>query len=123
MRRFLQGEAKDPNDQYYPLAVAMVESKNMDSWKWFLQILLDDIGRNKNCVFISDQQKGIVHAIVELSGCVKQRTEKGGEGEGVALFEDEKEKEEEGEGEWVPMKEEVEMCKSQALVNAPTNVV
>jgi len=48
---------QDPNDQYYPLTVAIVESENKDSWKWFLQKLLSDIGHEHKWVFISNQQK------------------------------------------------------------------
>ena len=48
---------QDPNDQYYPLNVVVVESENKDSWKWFLQNLLNDIGHEQKWVFISDQQK------------------------------------------------------------------
>jgi len=48
---------QDPNDQYYPLNVVVVESENKDSWKWFLQNLLNDIGHEKKWVFILDQQK------------------------------------------------------------------
>lgn len=49
--------AKDPNDQYFPLVVAVVECENKDSWTWFMTNLLDDIGRDRRWVFISDQHK------------------------------------------------------------------
>ena len=50
---------RDPNDQYFPLAVAVVEGENKDSWTWFLTKLLCNIGSlvEKRWVFISDQQK------------------------------------------------------------------
>lgn len=50
---------RDPNDQYFPLAFAVVETKTMASWRWFLTLLLEDIGdvRSNRWVFISDQQK------------------------------------------------------------------
>ncbi|XP_014511388.1 uncharacterized protein LOC106770077 [Vigna radiata var. radiata] len=35
---------RDPNDQYFPLAFAMVENECKDTWRWFLTQLLDDIG-------------------------------------------------------------------------------
>lgn len=49
--------ARDPNDQYFPLAFAVVESECKDSWEWFLDLLLHDIGPDRRWIFISDQQK------------------------------------------------------------------
>nr|GEZ66651.1 hypothetical protein [Tanacetum cinerariifolium] len=45
----------------------IVESKNKDSWKWFLECVGDDLDlfRNSNFTFISDRQKGIIPAIAE----------------------------------------------------------
>ncbi|XP_028775369.1 uncharacterized protein LOC114732240 [Neltuma alba] len=67
--------ARDPNDQYFPLAVAVVETENKDSWTWFLKQLFDDIGSmaKKKWVFISDQQKGLVQAFGELLEGVEHR--------------------------------------------------
>jgi len=50
---------RDPNNQYYPLAFAVVENECKETWMWFLTITLEDIGEIENhCwVFISDQQK------------------------------------------------------------------
>nr|GEY81854.1 hypothetical protein [Tanacetum cinerariifolium] len=49
----------DPNNGIYPLAYAIVESENKDSWKWFLECVGDDLDlfRNSNFTFISDRQK------------------------------------------------------------------
>lgn len=43
----------------YPLAMAVVEAETKDSWMWFLEKLLDVIGRpeEKGWTFISDRQK------------------------------------------------------------------
>ncbi|XP_058769901.1 uncharacterized protein LOC131643640 [Vicia villosa] len=49
---------RDPNDQYFPLAFGVVETETKESWKWFIQLLMEDIGIEKRYVFISDQQKG-----------------------------------------------------------------
>ena len=35
---------RDANDQYYPLAFGIVEVENKESWRWFLTLLLEDIG-------------------------------------------------------------------------------
>jgi hypothetical protein len=48
---------RDPNDQYFPLAFGVCETETKESWRWFLTLLLEDIGQEKRWVFISDQQK------------------------------------------------------------------
>ncbi|XP_045810794.1 uncharacterized protein LOC123905210 [Trifolium pratense] len=48
---------RDPNDQYFPLAFGVVETETKESWRWFLQLLMEDIGQDKRFVFISDQRK------------------------------------------------------------------
>ena len=48
---------KDPNEEYFPLAYAVVEAETKDSWTWFINLLLTDIGQNKRWVFMLDQQK------------------------------------------------------------------
>ncbi|XP_014499589.1 uncharacterized protein LOC106760697 [Vigna radiata var. radiata] len=75
---FLKGQHKgelltaigrDPNDQMLPLAYAIVEVENKETWSWFLQLLIADLGGNEvcgRCTWMSDQQKGLVHAIEEL---------------------------------------------------------
>nr|KYP39649.1 hypothetical protein KK1_039035 [Cajanus cajan] len=35
---------RDLNDQYLPLAFAVVETETKESWRWFLNLLLEDIG-------------------------------------------------------------------------------
>jgi hypothetical protein len=54
----------DPNNGIYPLAYGIVETENLQSWKWFLTCLGDDLDlyRNSNFTFISDRQK--VHFII-----------------------------------------------------------
>ena len=51
--------ARDPNDQYFPLALAVVENECKESRRWFMSLLLDDIEdvQSNRWVFISDQQK------------------------------------------------------------------
>jgi hypothetical protein len=48
---------RDPNDQYFPLAFGVCQTETKESWRWFLTLLLEDIGQDKRWVFISDQQK------------------------------------------------------------------
>jgi len=65
---FLKGEhggqliavvGRDGNNQMIPIAYAMVESETRDSWKWFVELLLEDLNQilPKKYAFISDQQK------------------------------------------------------------------
>ena len=49
--------ARDPNEEYFPLAYAVVEAETKDSWTWFINLLLADIGQNTRWTFISNQQK------------------------------------------------------------------
>jgi len=49
---------RDGNDQIFPIAYAIVEVENKDSWRWFLELLIDDLGGDvvdASCTFISDQ--------------------------------------------------------------------
>ena len=57
----LSATAKDENDNIFLIALGVVEQENKDSWVWFLQTFVDDIGRlnELNLVFISDRQKVI----------------------------------------------------------------
>lgn len=38
---------KDPNDQYFPLAFVIVEMETKESWRWFLDLLLQDIEQER----------------------------------------------------------------------------
>jgi hypothetical protein len=53
--------ARDANDDIYPIAYAICEAETRDTWTWFLKILLDDIGYDREHMwsFISDRQKVI----------------------------------------------------------------
>ncbi|XP_058764112.1 uncharacterized protein LOC131637534 [Vicia villosa] len=57
--------SRDANDQYLPLAFGVVETECRDSWSWFMRLLLEDIGSDNRCCFISDQQKGLVNVFKE----------------------------------------------------------
>ena len=37
----------DPNEEYFPLVVAVVDAETKDSWTWFINLLLADIGDSK----------------------------------------------------------------------------
>jgi len=49
---------RDANDQMLPIAYAVVEVENKNSWSWFLELLIEDLGGPVVCTsytFISDQ--------------------------------------------------------------------
>jgi hypothetical protein len=51
--------SRDANNQMYPVAFAVVEAEIKDSWTWFLEALLSDLGTPpaEGWTFISDRQK------------------------------------------------------------------
>lgn len=51
--------AMDANNCTYPVAYALVETENKETWLWFLQVLIDDLGidNHPDWVIISDRQK------------------------------------------------------------------
>ena len=56
--------ATDANNEIYPLTYTVVESKNKDSWKWFLSCIRRYV-TNRNLCIISDRHGGIIEAIRE----------------------------------------------------------
>ncbi|XP_058742255.1 uncharacterized protein LOC131614714 [Vicia villosa] len=64
---------RDPNDQYFPLAFGVVETETKESWKWFLELLMNDVGYSSRYVFISDQQKGLVAVFEEMFERIEHR--------------------------------------------------
>nr|XP_017241153.1 PREDICTED: uncharacterized protein LOC108213876 [Daucus carota subsp. sativus] len=66
---------RDGNHCILPVAIAVVENENYESWKWFLQLLIDDLdlGEGTGKTLISDQQKGLDKAIRELMPYVEHR--------------------------------------------------
>ncbi|KAL4574492.1 hypothetical protein LXL04_021324 [Taraxacum kok-saghyz] len=65
----------DSNNGIYPLAYAVVESENTNSWTWFLENLAEDLDLTPRCnfTFISDRQKGILPAIAKVFPAAEHR--------------------------------------------------
>ncbi|KAL4556229.1 hypothetical protein LXL04_038873 [Taraxacum kok-saghyz] len=65
----------DSNNDIYPLAYAVVESENTNSWTWFLENLADDLDLTPRCnfTFISDRQNGILPAIAKMFPAAEHR--------------------------------------------------
>ncbi|XP_062196231.1 uncharacterized protein LOC133899268 [Phragmites australis] len=56
--------AADANNQIIPLAYALVESENNDSWLWFLTLVRTRVvGNRERVCIISDRNKGLLHAL------------------------------------------------------------
>ncbi|KAL0419922.1 UNVERIFIED_CONTAM: hypothetical protein Sradi_1405700 [Sesamum radiatum] len=66
--QLLVAVGRDGNDNMFPIAMAVVQTENRDTWGWFLGELLDDIGGvgTGKWSFISDRQKGLVEALKDL---------------------------------------------------------
>ncbi|KAL9680483.1 hypothetical protein QQ045_018362 [Rhodiola kirilowii] len=60
---------RDGNDNMFPIAYAICEAETKETWTWFIQNLLSDIHNSKDnkWTFISDQQKGLVEALKDLT--------------------------------------------------------
>ena len=59
--QLLTAVGRDPNDNIYPIAMAVVEVECKDSWCWFLETLVADLGPHgtHGWTFISGKQKVI----------------------------------------------------------------
>lgn len=47
---------REPNDQYLPLAFAIVETETKDSWSWFMKLLLQDIGERSGVLSLINKR-------------------------------------------------------------------
>uniref|UniRef100_A0A2N9EWY4 SWIM-type domain-containing protein n=1 Tax=Fagus sylvatica TaxID=28930 RepID=A0A2N9EWY4_FAGSY len=61
--KLLIAMATEANNEIYPLAFAVVESENGDSWSWFLDCIRKHVTSRKHLCIISDRHGGILHAI------------------------------------------------------------
>ncbi|XP_025607242.1 uncharacterized protein [Arachis hypogaea] len=71
--QLLTAIGQDANNHIYPIAYAIVESENKESWKWFLEILQEDVGnfQANRFNFMSDMQKEILE---NVQSCAKSTT-------------------------------------------------
>ncbi|XP_025666853.1 uncharacterized protein [Arachis hypogaea] len=73
--RILTACGQDANNHILVIAYAIVSVENKDNWKWFLELLHNDLGdyrENKLC-FISDMQKGLITTVQEVFPRVHHR--------------------------------------------------
>lgn len=59
---------RDANNQLFPIAWAVVCVENKENWKWFLDLLRDDLdlAMGNDLTLMSDQHKGLMEAVKEL---------------------------------------------------------
>ncbi|KAM7510789.1 hypothetical protein LguiB_009664 [Lonicera macranthoides] len=65
----------DANNFMFPIAVAVVEGETKSYWSWFLELLKEDVGviNQHGWTFMSDKQKGLIHAFEEVMPLVHHR--------------------------------------------------
>ncbi|KAL4332157.1 hypothetical protein GQ457_07G005540 [Hibiscus cannabinus] len=61
----LSAVGRDGNNQIFPIAWALVEVENRETWAWFLENIQRDlnIGDGSKFTFISDMQKGLIEEV------------------------------------------------------------
>ncbi|KAL4377761.1 hypothetical protein GQ457_02G024330 [Hibiscus cannabinus] len=66
---------RDGNNQIFPIAWALVEVENRDTWTWFLQNIQKDLnlGDGSNFTLISDMQKGLLEEVHQCLPNVEHR--------------------------------------------------
>ncbi|XP_059432949.1 uncharacterized protein LOC132166186 [Corylus avellana] len=66
---------RDANNNMYPIAIVVVEAETKDSWTWFLEALVTDLGPTRHgWTFISDRQKGLVPSLEQVCPQSEHRT-------------------------------------------------
>ncbi|XP_031108605.1 uncharacterized protein LOC116013086 [Ipomoea triloba] len=67
----------DGNESIFPIAYAIVENENKDSWSWFLELLKTDLQIHpmvqSEFTMISDKQKGLIQAFETVLPAVRHR--------------------------------------------------
>ncbi|KAL4564918.1 hypothetical protein LXL04_028994 [Taraxacum kok-saghyz] len=66
---------RDANNSIYPLAWVVINVKSKDTWKWFLDNLMDDIGGGlgNGLILISDGHKGLMEVVKERAPKAEHR--------------------------------------------------
>lgn len=73
----LSAVGRDANNHIYPIAWAVCTVENKETWKWFLELLKEDLGvaleTGNGITVISDQHKGLIEAVKEVIPQVEHR--------------------------------------------------
>ncbi|KAE8669051.1 2-diacylglycerol 3-beta-galactosyltransferase family protein [Hibiscus syriacus] len=62
----LTGTALDGDDGIFPVAFAVVDDENEDSWHWFLKQLKSAVSTSRSLTFVSDRDKGLMKHVLEI---------------------------------------------------------
>lgn len=64
----LAATAADGNDDFFPVAFAVVDEETDDNWHWFLTQLKSALSSSEQITFVSDFQKGLRESLLEIFG-------------------------------------------------------
>ncbi|XP_013589554.1 PREDICTED: uncharacterized protein LOC106297987 [Brassica oleracea var. oleracea] len=62
----LTASAQDGNYQVFPLAIAIIDGENDNSWEWFFKKLQAFVPNTKNIVFVSDRYASIYYELAKF---------------------------------------------------------
>ncbi|XP_022728814.1 uncharacterized protein LOC111284411 [Durio zibethinus] len=62
----LTATALDGDDGIFPVAFALVDIENDDSWHWFLEQLKSAVSTSRSITFVSDRDKGLTKHVLEI---------------------------------------------------------
>ncbi|XP_021592475.1 uncharacterized protein LOC110600074 [Manihot esculenta] len=62
----LTATALDGDDGAFPVAFAVVDIENKNSWHWFLEQLRSAISTSQSITFVSDKEKGLMESVNEV---------------------------------------------------------
>lgn len=58
--------AVDADDCFFPVAFAVIDIENDDSWRWFLEQLKSALSTSHSITFISDREKNLKNSVLEV---------------------------------------------------------
>lgn len=64
----LAATAADGNDDFFPVAFAVVDEETDDNWHWFLLQLKSALATSEHITFVSDFQKGLRESLLDVFG-------------------------------------------------------
>nr|KAJ0190407.1 hypothetical protein LSAT_V11C800391310 [Lactuca sativa] len=73
--QFLSAIGRDANNHIYPIAWAVVSVESKETWKWFIDLLIEDLGMGvgHGLTLISDQHKGLLETMKERVPAAEHR--------------------------------------------------
>ncbi|CAI9265482.1 unnamed protein product [Lactuca saligna] len=73
--QLLSAIGRDANNHIYPIVWAVVSVESKETWKWFIDLLIEDLGMGvgHGLTLISDQHKGLLEAVKERVPAAEHR--------------------------------------------------